>query len=280
MVTEEEVAQYYDQCEAHYRQHLKLDQCLALHYGYWTPDTATLEDALRNTNKVLAAKARIGKTDRVLDAGCGVGGSTIYLARTLGCRVLGITLSRQQVETARAHAAHHGVSDLAHFERRNYCHTGLQPESFNVIWAVESVCQANDKKAFIDEAYRLLRPDGRLVMADYFQARDSATTKETRIFDQWLDGWAIPGLARIDEFKDYLRATGFHSITVDDATQHIRPSAKKLYHRFFLGFPIQKLYEWFAHPTEIQKKNVRTAKLQYDSLKRGLWTYHVVLAVK
>ncbi len=280
MVTEEAVAQYYDQCEAHYRQHLKLDQCLALHYGYWTPDTTTLEEALRNTNKVLAARARIGKTDCVLDAGCGVGGSSLYLARTVGCRVLGITLSRKQVEMASAHAARLGVSHLARFELRNYCHTGLEPESFDVVWAVESVCQANDKKAFTEEAHRLLRAGGRLVMADYFQARNPATPQEARIVERWLDGWAIPGLARLDDFKDHLRTTGFRTITIDDATQHIRPSAKQLYHRFFMGFPIQKLYEWFASPTEIQKKNVRTAKLQYDALKRGLWTYHVVLAVK
>ena len=117
-------------------------------------------------------------------------------------------------------------------------------------------------------------------MADFFQAKAPVTTQEAQMFGRWLDGWAVPGLTTIDAFKDHMRAAGFSTVTAEDATALIQPSAKRLYHRFWMGFPIQKLYEWFAHPTEIQKKSVRTAKLQYDTLKRGLWAYHDVMAVK
>ena len=280
MVTEEDIVRYYDQCEWHYKQHLKLDQCMAMHYGYWTPGTATLADALANTNAALAAKARIGPSDHVLDAGCGVGGSSIYLARTFGCQVLGITLPDAQVASAHKHADRLGVSHLARFEKRNYCDTGLPAETFDVVWAIESVCHANDKQAFIEEAYRVLRPKGRLVMVDYFQEKATMTDEEARLLARWLDGWAIPGLATLAGFNEHLSQTGFHTVTTEDTTALIRPSAKRLYHRFWLGFPIQKLYEWFSQSTEVQRKSVRTARLQYDALQQGLWRYHELVAVK
>lgn len=280
MFTSEDIAEYYDQCEVHYKQHLKLDKCLAMHYGYWMPDTTSFEEALLNTNRVLAAKASIGETDRVLDAGCGVGGSAVNLARAEGCSVLGITVSDQQVESAKKNAIRYEVDHLADFECRNFCDTGLAPGSFDVVWAVESVCHANDKRAFVEEAYRLLCPGGRLVMADFFSARIPANSEEARVLSGWLDGWAVPGLSTIDAFEGYLNAAGFKTDAVENATENIRPSAKRLYHRFMMGFPIQKLYEWFSNPMEIQKKSVRTAKLQYDALQAGLWAYYVLVAEK
>lgn len=280
MFTDNDIVEYYDQSEVHYKQHLKLDKCLAMHYGYWMPETTSLEEALLNTTKVLAAKARVVETDRVLDAGCGVGGSAVNLARAQGCSVLGITLSDRQVDSAKKNAIRYGVDHLADFERRNFCNTGLAPDSFDVVWAVESVCHANDKREFVEEAHRLLRVGGRLVMADFFSAKIPANADEARVLNGWLDGWAVPGLSAIDEFSDYLSSAGFKIVTVEDSTENIRPSAKHLYQRFMIGFPIHKLYELFSSPTEVQTKNVWTAKLQYDALKKGLWAYYVLMAEK
>ncbi len=278
--SDEEIAEYYDNCEVHYRKHLKLDQCLAMHYGYWRPETKSIVEALGNTNKVLAEKARIVKEDRVLDAGCGVGGSSVYLARTIGCSALGITVSDHQVEAASNNASRFGVGDLASFECRNFCDTGLESGSFDVVWGVESICHANDKKAFVEEAYRLLGSNGRLVMADFFRTRDAESPEDERILSEWLDGWAVPGIETIEGFTELLRNAGFRIVTAENSTKQIYPSAKWLYRRFLISLPIQKFYEWFSNPLEIQKQNARTAKLQYDSLKKGLWAYYVLVAEK
>ena len=139
---ESAIIDYYDSCEIDYRKLWPLDRCMALHYGYWDETTKGVSDALLRENQILAERAGITADDRVLDAGCGVGGSAIWLARERGCEVVGITLSQKQVDSAGANARKHGVADMARFERRDFTATGHPDASFDVVWAVEAVWHA------------------------------------------------------------------------------------------------------------------------------------------
>lgn len=62
-------------------------------------------ESLLRMNEVMIETAGIKPTDKVLDAGCGVGGSSIFMASVLGCNVTGITLSKRQVQQANENAA-------------------------------------------------------------------------------------------------------------------------------------------------------------------------------
>ena len=95
-----------------------------MHYGHWGATTRGLRAALRRQNEILAQRVRVEPGDRVLDAGCGVGGSAIYLAAVKRCQAIGITLSEPTRDesvanlVARADRAmyqvkHHGKGDFA-----------------------------------------------------------------------------------------------------------------------------------------------------------------------
>jgi len=71
----------------------------------------------------------------VLDAGCGVGGSAIWLAREKGAHVTGITITPHQVDAANKNAQRHKVADKVRFERRDFTATGYPDASFDVVWA-------------------------------------------------------------------------------------------------------------------------------------------------
>jgi cyclopropane fatty-acyl-phospholipid synthase-like methyltransferase len=116
------------------------------------------------------------------------------LAKERGATVLGITLSGQQVAQANGHAKRRGLSHQVSFEVRDFSATGLPAESFSVVWAIESVCHALDKAAFFQEAYRLLKPGGRLIMSDFFRAVSFSDVNAEAIYRQWLEGWAVPDL--------------------------------------------------------------------------------------
>ncbi len=280
MYTNSQIEQYYDLSQTHYKRVWNLTKSRSLHYGYWDSSTKNFHDALININKILSTKAGITNTSKVLDAGCGIGGSSLWLAKQIGCKVTGISLSAKQVTTASKLAIQENLQTLALFEQQDFTATTYHAESFDVIWAIESVCHANDKCKFIAEAYRLLKKGGRLIIADFFKA-DNLTPENASIITEWANGWAIDDFETTQNFIHYLSQTGFNNIIIDDATIHIIPSAKRLYRAYFPGVIGGFLYKLFnSKPTVYGKKNIDTAYLQYKALKLGLWKYQIVLAQK
>ena len=280
MYSNKDIEQYYDLSQTHYKRVWNLQRSRSLHYGYWDNSTKNFHEALQNINKILATKAGIKKENNVLDAGCGIGGSSLWLAKNIGCNVTGISLSAKQVATANKLSAEENLQMLAIFEQQDFTATNYPSESFDVVWAIESVCHAADKSKFIAEAYRLLKKGGRLIMADFFK-QQNLSGKDAALITQWANGWAIDDFATIEKFTEQLTQAGFTNTTIEDATDKIIPSAKRLYRAYFPGVVGGFLYKLFnPKPTVYGKKNIDTAYLQYKALKKNLWKYKIVLAEK
>ena len=278
--TNTEIGQYYDLSQTHYEKFWDLQRSRSLHYGYWDESTKSFHEALLNINKILCQKAGINDQSIVLDAGCGIGGSSLWLAKNIGCKITGISLSKKQVATASALAAKESLSSLALFEHNDFTATGYPPESFDIIWAIESVCHANDKSKFLEEAFRILKKGGRLILADFFK-KEGLDTRDASLIQRWANGWAIDDFATLQNFIADAKAAGFTNVSVEDATKNIIPSAKRLYRAWFPGVIGGFLYGLFHRKATVYgKKNIDTAYLQYKALKKGLWTYNIVLAVK
>jgi len=264
----------------HYRKIWNLDKSRSLHYGYWDESVKNFHEALLNINKILAEIAEIRNGENILDAGCGVGGSAIWLAKEKNCTVTGISLNEKQVASAIALAKTSGVADQVLFERKDYSETFYRDDSFDVVWAIESVCYADNKSDFLKEACRVLKPAGRLIIADFFKKKDLRPPDAEQV-KKWAACWAINDFSTAEEFGDQLRENCFLDIVWSDATKAILPSAKKLYRSYFLGIIGAKLYQILNHNvTELGKNSVRSANLQYKTLRKGLWKYQIVRAVK
>ena len=183
---------YYDETWLDYRWLWLNRHNYALHFGYWDAHTRTHAAALLNLNRVLARALAIRPGQRILDAGCGVGGSAIWLAQTFGAEVVGITPVPSQVDRARRHARATGVADRVTFEQQDYTHTTFPDRSFDYVWAIESVCHAPDKRAVLREARRVLRPGGRLGVIEYVRTGRPHAPADERLLQRWLSDWAIP----------------------------------------------------------------------------------------
>lgn len=280
MFSNQDIARYYDLSEDHYRFFWNLDQSKSLHYGYWDSSTKNFHEALLNINKILSSKAAICEGENVLDAGCGIGGSSLWLAREKKCKVTGISLSQKQIDKANAIVNKEGLNRFAHFELKDFTSTDFPDASFDVVWAIESVCHAGDKNMFIKEAYRVLKKGGRLIMADFFK-KEGLKGRDAEIIQNWAHGWAVPDFSDVRQFKEGLTDAGFFEIEMEDATSAIRPSSKRLYYAYFIGLLGAKVYSLFnPHASDFGKKNINTAYLQYKGLQRDLWTYQLILARK
>src|SRR5688572_27034244 len=114
----ERVRHYYRETTAGYLQGWSGDT-LGLHFGLADESTQSNAESLDNTNRYMAERAEITAGSRVLDAGCGVGGSALWLARTIGARAVGVSLVQEQVDLARRFAVEHALTELVSFECRD-----------------------------------------------------------------------------------------------------------------------------------------------------------------
>jgi cyclopropane fatty-acyl-phospholipid synthase-like methyltransferase len=271
---------YFDQTHNDYRLLWGVDRHLGLHCGFSDGTQRRHDDAVLHMNRVLATLAGVSAGQGVLDAGCGIGGSAIWLAENLGAHVVGVNINARQVEQARALAHARGLEDRVHFHLADFCATGLAGESFDVVWALESACYALDKRAFLAEARRLLKPGGRLIVADAFLTRADLAADERRLVERWQRGWAIPGVASVEQLGHWLREADFGDVRFQDVTRHVVPSSRRIYLASLLFYPLGLLLYWLGLRTEIQTRGIASGYYQYRARRRGLGVYGIFLAVK
>ncbi|MGH3766635.1 MAG: SAM-dependent methyltransferase [Pseudonocardiaceae bacterium] len=271
---------YYDETWLDYRILWLNPDNLAVHFGYTDQSTRSHTDALKNMNRVLADRVQIQSGERVLDAGCGVGGSSFWLAKERGAEVVGITLAPGQVAKARSYAARRRLADRVQFEVADFTATPFPDASFDVVWAVESLCHAPDKAAFYQEAARLLRPGGRVVVADFVRADRPVDPKGERLLHEWLTGWAVPDIDTPGEHLAHLDAAGFGEARLDDVTAHTRPSLRRLYRMAYWTYPLAVLGHRKGIRSAVQHGNVIASIRQYQALRHGAWYYSILSATK
>lgn len=280
MFKKEDIAEYYDRTQNHYETWWDLEQTHALHYGIWSDGIKNLKEATLNTNKVMMDLAGVKDGERILDAGCGIGGAAVFLATQKAVDVTGVTLSQRQLNTANALADKTGMSNRVRFHIMDYMHTTFADQSFDVVWACESVLHCADKSLFIKEAYRLLKPGGRLILCDFFLT-DANQADPNKWIEKWVHTWAVPGLSDMETFSQSLVHSGFKNIDIRDYTKAVTPSAKRMSYAGWLGMIPSEVYAVF-HPnvSQFAKNHYKCGIYQYKALKAGLWKYKVVLASK
>lgn len=251
---------------------------LAVHFGYYDEKHTTHSRALENLNRVLANHAKVQAGDRVLDAGCGVGGSSIWLAENRAAEVIGIAPVQSQLVNARKSIKQRGVSDKVHVVRADYANTCFPDQTFDVVWAMESLCHAPCKATVYKEFFRILKPGGRLVIAEYMRNARPLDSANEELVNEWLTSWAIPDIDTAAEHQAAASNAGFQDIVNRDVTANMEPSLRRLYKLTFLGKPVDRLLKKIG--LRQRSDNVDGARLQYEALKNKAWYYSIFSALK
>ena len=96
------VRHYYQECHVDYQIVWRLERNLFIHFGYFDEKCKKHAAALENMNREMLKRTSISASDRVLDAGCGVGGSSFWIAQQTRATVTGVNIQPLHLEIARA----------------------------------------------------------------------------------------------------------------------------------------------------------------------------------
>jgi ubiquinone/menaquinone biosynthesis C-methylase UbiE len=195
-----------------------------LHYGYWTgpDDSSSFEEALDQMTEQVIRRLDPRPGQHVLDLGCGIGAPALRLARDYPIRITGISISPRQVDLASERARDAtGLAGEVSFEVADAMNLPYPDGSFDGVMSLESMVHMPDKTRVLKEIARVLRPSGRLSLADIVlrtvpdQRGDSlqeAATTETF------------SMGKLDEYGELLSEAGLVPLEITDVSEHTRRS--------------------------------------------------------
>ncbi|RRJ34072.1 SAM-dependent methyltransferase [Halocatena pleomorpha] len=278
-VSSNSISDYYTKVQYIYDWTMDEFDHQSIHAGYYDNEHTSRDTAVKNMNRHLADAADIRSDDTVLHAGCGVGGPPTWVAKHCGSDVIGINITDLQLDRARELARERGVAEQCEFRYDDFTemHT-IRNNEIDVVWALQAVCHADEKREFLEQAKRVLTDGGRLVVADGFMAKRNLSGREQRHMNKWLHGWKVPNLAHINDFVAHLGDLGFENIRVRNDDDNVMPFAKGTYRNSLSYYPKAKLLRLLGRLSRDEASHFAACYYQYRTLKKGLWTHRTVTA--
>ena len=202
-----------------------------MHHGYYGPKGQRQVDHKQAQIDMIEALLEWGQAplnvERFLDAGCGVGGSSRYLAqRYPTAQGLGLTLSPVQAANGRRYNQQVGVGDRLEIRARDvYTLDAAVDGQFDMIWSMESAEHMADKLALMKLFHRLLRPGGQLLMATWChrETPPALSDKDQSILENICKLYHLPPLVSISEVGDAASKAGFNHVATEDWSQAVEP---------------------------------------------------------
>ena len=210
------IIEHYDVVSPYYRslwgEHI--------HHGYWIRGDESKEVAQIQLIDHLAQLADICTGSRILDIGCGFGGSSLYLARKYSASVTGITISPVQVQMAKEATAKTRL-DASFFlmdaEQMQFS------EPFDLLWSVESISHYHDPRQFFASAVKFLKPGGCFALTDWFP-KENLSPADKKTFIAPIEKGMMVELRRMNDYSDFLVSSGLEIVHRQDLTRNCAKS--------------------------------------------------------
>lgn len=220
----EKVIEFYDEATEDYEFWSK---DFNMHFGYFNlfkTNPLQRDTMLNEMNHQVFKRLQPSKeTSLIADLGCGMGGTICYgLKKFKNLNIIGVTLSPFQVSEGNKRLKN--LSGL--ILKENYNQTSFRTNSVHGAYAIESLCHGGHSDLSLTEAYRILKPGAKFVIADAFLKNDPEQLcyGSNYCYKQLCKGWSLTRLGNIHKIKSSLEIIGFKNINIEDLSYRVAPS--------------------------------------------------------
>ena len=233
-ISREAVASHYDELDHFYRdvwgEHV--------HHGLWLRGDETREEAVVQLAEKVASEMQVAPGARVCDIGCGYGATARYLA-SRGADVTAVTISPAQYGIAKQLA---GGALNPRFLLGDWLQSELPSDSFDAALAIESSEHMPDKAAFFQQAHRVLRTDGRLVICAWLAAEQPSAFAQRWLLEPICREGRMPQMGSATEYQALAENAGFHIEKFDDVTKSVARTWPSIVRRLLAKFASNPRY--------------------------------------
>lgn len=191
-----------------------------LHHGLWSANESPTV-AARQLTEELARLASIQGGEQVVDVGCGMGGSSIWLAQNRNCQVTGVTISPVQRRWATASSAFHGTTMRTKFLCTDAEELTLPQHSRDVVWSIECTEHLFNKAAFFAKARTWLKPGGRLAICAWLAGHDESASQTQKLCYDVCEGFFCPSLGTQADYEGWFRSAGLQVVHSEIWTKRV-----------------------------------------------------------
>ncbi len=199
-----------------------------MHHGYYGPDGKEKKDRLQAQIDLIHEVLKWGeveKADRLLDAGCGVGGSARHLAQLFDASALGVTLSPLQAERAQVYNRKAGLEKQVKIRLQDVMTLSSSDGPFDLIWSMESMEHIADKKGLLQLFYDMLAPGGKVLIVTWCHRKTPPvlTASEQNLLEKIYRWYHLPPMVSIDEFAQLTQSVGYQKVQTADWSAAVAP---------------------------------------------------------
>ncbi|VFQ73687.1 unnamed protein product [Cuscuta campestris] len=221
------------------------------------------------------------KPKKIVDVGCGIGGSSRFLARKYSAKCQGITLSPNQAQRAQALADAQGLGEQVSFQVADALNQPFPDGEFDLVWSMESGEHMPDKAKFVSELARVAAPGGTMIIVtwchrDLSPTENSLLPQEEELLNKICNAFYLPAWCSAADYVNLLKSYSLRDIKVADWSENVAP---------FWPAVIKSALSWKGITSLLRSgwKTIRGAMampLMIEGYKKGLIKFTIITCRK
>ena len=207
-----DVSGHYDELDHVYRdvwgEHV--------HHGYWRSGSESAREAVDALADLVGERLAPEIGQQLCDIGCGYGATAQHLATSYDVEVTGLTISHEQYARAAQRSGN------TRFLLRDWLQNGLAKQSFDGAYAIESTEHMCDKQRCFDEAYRVIKPGGKLVVCAWLASSGARAWEVRHLLEPICREGQLPGMGTREEYVQFAQRACFELLRFEDISLQVR----------------------------------------------------------